>query len=372
LATEPFTCFAVAAPGLEQIVARELKALGEHPRTEDGGVSWEGDTRSVMRANLWLRSASRVVVRVARFRATAFYDLEKRAKRIPWASFVASGRSVAFRVTAHKSKLYHSEAIAERLRAAANAPPPSEEDDAQLFVVRVVRDEFTISADTSGELLHVRGYRQAVAKAPLRETLAAALLLACDWSGESPLLDPMCGSGTIPIEAAMIARRIAPGLHRPFAFMRWPEHDESAWRELVTQAESRIVAASPVSILGSDRDAGAIDSARANAERAGVANDIDFGVRSISAIDPPVGPGLLATNPPYGVRVGREATLRNLYAQLGNVMRKKMPGWRLVLYSPGARLTREIGLSLKELLRTTNGGIGVSALVGTVPGSAIG
>jgi len=170
----------------------------------------------------------------------------------------------------------------------------------------------------------------------------------------------------------MIARRIAPGLHRPFAFMRWPEHDESAWRELVTQAESRIVAASPVSILDSDRDAGAIDSARANAERAGVANDIDFGVRSISAIDPPVGPGLLATNPPYGVRVGRKATLRNLYAQLGNVMRKKMPGWRLVLYSPGARLTREIGLSLKELLRTTNGGIGVSALVGTVPGSAIG
>jgi putative N6-adenine-specific DNA methylase len=363
-------------------VARELKALGEQPRIEDGGVSWDGDARSMMRANLWLRTASRVLVRVARFKATAFYELEKRAKQIPWDRFVGPGREVEFRVTARKSKLYHSDAIAERLlsarglrlaadgtklRAASREPRAA----SQLFVVRVVHDEFTISADTSGELLHMRGYRQAIGKAPLRETLASALLLAGDWTGESSLLDPFCGSGPIPIEGALIARRIPPGLHRPFGFMQWPNYRASHWKELVAEAQAGVRASSPVPILGSDRDAGAIESAQANAERAGVASDIELSVRAISAIEPPDTPGLIATNPPYGVRVGKAATVRDLYAQLGHVLRQRCSGWRIAMYCPDIRLVGEVGLSFQELLRTSNGGIKVTALLAYVPSSAV-
>jgi putative N6-adenine-specific DNA methylase len=363
---------------VEPIVARELKALGEQPRIEDGGVSWDGDARSMMRANLWLRTASRVLVRVARFKATAFYELEKRAKQIPWDEFVAPGLDVEFRVTARKSKLYHSDAIQERLAnsvgprakstSADNLRPTA---DMQLFVVRVFHDEFTISADTSGELLHMRGYRQAIGKAPLRETLAAALLLAADWTGQSPLLDPFCGSGPIPIEAALIARRIPPGLQRQFAFMRWPSYRASHWKELVREAHTSMRASSPVPILGSDRDAGAIESALANAERAGVASDIELSVRAISAIEPPDTRGLIATNPPYGVRVGKVANVRNLYAQFGHVLRQKCAGWRVLMYSPDTRLARETGLPFQELLRTSNGGIRVSAIAAEVASSAV-
>jgi putative N6-adenine-specific DNA methylase len=235
----------------------------------------------------------------------------------------------------------------------------------------VVRDEFTVSADTSGELLHMRGYRQAVGKAPLRETLAASLLLASGWSGETggPLLDPFCGSGTISIEGALLARRMAPGLQRRFAFMDWPDFNAKSWETLSIAARTGALASSPIPLFGSDRDAGAIESARANAKRAGVDADIDFSVRAVSAIAPPRGPGLVATNPPYGVRVSRGAEIRNLFARLGQVLRERCPGWLVAMYSPEPRLTHQTGLVFRELLRTSNGGIQVAALVAKVPGS---
>jgi putative N6-adenine-specific DNA methylase len=345
--------------------------LGERPRIEDGGVTWEGDARSMMRANLWLRTASRVLVRVARFKATAFFELEKRARKVPWNQFVAPGTTPVFRVTARKSKLYHSDAIAERLVNSVGPRATGTQDDGrrltenadQLFVVRVLRDEFEISVDTSGELLHRRGYRQATAKAPLRETLGAALLIASGWKGDLPLLDPFCGSGTIPIEGALLARRIAPGLRRSFAFMNWPAFDAASWRAIVAEAEASALPHSPVPILGSDRDAGAIESAIANAERAGVAADVAFSTRAISAIEPPGNSGLIATNPPYGVRVSHRSPVRDLYAQIGHVLRERCHGWRIALYSPDPRLTREIGQSFEEVFRTTNGGIRVSGLL---------
>ena len=357
-------------------MARELSALGEQPRIEDGGVSWDGDARSIMRANLWVRTASRVLVRVARFKATAFYELEKRAKKIPWTQYVPHGAEADFRVTAHKSRLYHSDAIAERLARIADSGRRTSDvghrttDSGQLFVVRVVRDEFTISADTSGALLHMRGYRQAIGKAPLRETLAAALLMVADWSGDTPLLDPFCGSGTIPIEAALLARCIPPGLHRRFAFMDWPSFDERAWRTLLSASSAQSRPGSPVALLGSDRDRGAIAAAGANAARAGVAGDIDFSVRAVSEIEPPAERGLVATNPPYGVRVSAGSDLRNLFAQLGNVLRARWGGCRIALYAPDERLLRESRIPTSEAIRTSNGGIKVSAHIGTVEGGA--
>jgi len=375
--------FAAAAPGLEPIVARELAALGVQPNEEVGGVGFRASLEMVARANLWLRVASRVLVRVASFRAQAFHELERLARAIPWGTYLSPGSAVRFRVTSKKSRLYHTGAIAQRFgeaiehRLGVGVTIESPGDDeaetdsstrAQLFVIRVFRDEFTVSVDSSGGLLQQRGYRRAVAKAPLRETLAASLLFAADWTGNSPLVDPLCGSGTIPIEAALFARRIAPGLGRPFAFQSWPSFDATMWTTLRASAAEMILPAAPATISGSDRDAGAIDAAIANAERAGVREDIRFEVRAVSAIAGATGAaGDIVTNPPYGVRVGEAARLRDLYARFGQVLRAKYPRWRLTMLSANERLEHELRLGLEERLRTRNGGIAVRVLTATIP-----
>jgi putative N6-adenine-specific DNA methylase len=369
------TCFAVAAPGLEPLVATELQALGtEHPLTveefEPGGVGFRTDHAGLYATNLQLRVASRVLVRVGSFHAAAFHELERHARQLPWTRFIRKGQAVAFRVTSRKSRLYHQEAIAERLLTAAAADgmgPAGMEDGAQEFVVRLFRDQCTVSADASGELLHRRGYRLDSAKAPLRETLAAAMLAGAGWSGQAPLVDPMCGSGTIPIEAAMLARRIPPGVGRSFAFERWPEFDARAWSAVRDLARQQIRPTGPVPILGSDRDAGAVQAAAGNAERAGVAADIEWRRAAISAIEPPGAPGWIVTNPPYGVRVGERKRLRDLYAQLGNVLRARCSGWEVAILTAHAELERQIGLPLQKAFDTTNGGIRVRLMRARVP-----
>ncbi len=386
------SAFAIAAPGLEAIVAAELEKLGITGVAEGGGVSWNGSMESVARANLWLRTASRVVVRVGEFRARTFWELERHARKLPWERFVAAGSEVRFRVTSRKSRLYHTAAVAQRLTQAAvsragassaqsaiaaepatgtQADDDGYEDDHgpwQLFVVRIVRDVCTVSVDTSGALLHRRGYRQAVARAPLRETIAAAMLLGSGWPGTTPLIDPMCGSGTIPIEAALIARRIAPGLGREFAFERWPEFDAGAWGRLLEDARGGQLERAVAPIRGSDRDEGAVSAARGNAERAGVAADVDFQVRPISAVDPPPGTGWVVTNPPYGVRIGEAGAVRDLYAALGNALRARCPGWVLAMLSPGEALERHVGVELSERFGTVNGGIPVRLVTGQLGG----
>jgi len=194
---------------------------------------------SIARANLWMRTASRVIVRIAEFRARTFFELERHARKIAWERVLQPGQPVAMRVTCKKSKLYHTDAVAERLAASierrlgaesrlqasegsVDDEPERDTPAEQLFVVRMFKDECTVSADTSGALLHLRGYRQALAKAPLRETLAAGLLMGSGWTGQTHLTDPMCGSGTIPIEGALMARRMAPGIKRRFSFLEWP------------------------------------------------------------------------------------------------------------------------------------------------------
>ena len=377
--------YAATAPGLEPLVSRELAALGLTPKAETGGAAFRGPIESIWRANLWLRTASRVLVRVASFRAQAFHELERLARAVPWERYVAGGGAVRFRVTSKKSRLYHTGGIAQRVGEAIEhrlgsgivvGDSRSDENDEeevegaapQLFVIRVSHDGFTVSVDSSGALLHQRGYRKAIAKAPLRETLAAAMLIASDWNGSTPLIDPLCGSGTIPIEAALIARRIAPGSSRSFAFEAWPSFDRSRWDALRAEAAEGALAGVGVSILGSDRDAGAIEAAASNAERAGVTADLDLSVRAVSAIDDCVGAdGLVVTNPPYGVRVGEAARLRDLYAKLGQVLRGKCPGWRVALLSANPRLEGEVRLPLEERLRTRNGGIPVRLMVSRVP-----
>ena len=374
-------CFAAVAPGLEPLALAEAQRLGLPPRAEEGGVAWSGDIRSVIAANVGLRIASRVLVRVAEFDARSFIELERWARRIPWTLSVAPGANVRFRVTCRKSRLYHSDAVAQRLgdavsRAVAGVRTEADsagddevlDRDATLFVVRFYRDRCTVSADASGALLHRRGYRQATAKAPLRETLAAALVAASGWDGTAPLIDPMCGSGTIPIEAALMARRIPPGARRAFAVETWPGVSAELSRAVRAELGARALGAAPGAIVGSDRDAGAIDSARDNAARAEVASDVTLSVHSISAMPlPEAGHGWIVSNPPYGVRVGESARVRDLWAQLGNVLRRRAPGWRVTLLSPDAALERQLQIPMRLVARTTNGGIPVRIVTGEVP-----
>ena len=378
--------FAITAPGLEHLTAGELTALGITPdAVEPGGVHFGGTAGALYRANLHVRTASRIVARVGEFDARHFADLERFAKQQPWADFITPRCAVRLRVTCRKSKLYHSDAVAERVAAAiahvmggtpVRSPDEDEESDdadSQLVIVRFLHDHCTISADSSGALLHRRGYRLQTAKAPLRETLAAAMLLASGWRPESPLVDPMCGAGTIAIEGALMARRIAPGARRGFAFTRWPRFDAGLWQRMVDNARERELPRAPAPIAASDRDAGAIAAATANAERAGVAEDITFTRQSLSAASPSGDtPGWIVTNPPYGVRVGDRKALRDLYAQLGNVARARFGGWTLAMLSADAELDRQLRLPLATAFRTRNGGLPVRLVSAPVPAASAG
>jgi len=383
--------FAVSAPGVKPYTLGELKGLGLVNREggpkkdserfeEPGGVTFYGDLGDIYRANLHLRTASRVLVRLGSFRATAFSELRKKAGRLPWEKYMLPGQALALRVTCHKSRLYHSDAVAERVAGAAGdrLGKPSRlskfknEDElaaAQMVVVRVVHDHCTISIDSSGEALHRRGYRLATAKAPLRETLAAAILLASGWGADVPLVDPFCGSGTIPIEAALLARRLAPGRNRLFAFMNWPGFDRQVLDQLLAEAQAAERPAGdglPI-ILGSDRDAGAVKLAQENAGRAGVLDQIDFSCRAISVIEPPARPGWVVTNPPYGVRVSANHDLRNLYAQFGKVLRAGCGGWQVAMLSNDPQLVANTGLDFNEGLGLVNGGVAVRLVQTLVP-----
>ena len=377
--------FAVCAPGLEPFAALELDQLGligshspsqsenilteRGPQYESGGIEFQGSLHDVYRANLYLRTASRVLVRLGEFYASAFPELRRKASRLPWENYLAPERPIALRVTCQKSRLYHEGAVAERVAGAiadrlGNPPPVQKyhEDSGtelpQLIVVRLVDNLCTISIDSSGALLHRRGYRLATAKAPLRETLASGMVMASGWDTISPLLDPFCGSGTIPIEAALLARRVPTGYTRRFAFMDWPNFDSKFWDKLLADAGKAIVSDIP-KIIASDRDAGAIQAAQANAERAGVADCIEFSCKAISAIDPPPGPGWVVTNPPYGVRLSKTNDLRNLYAQLGKVLRTRCPGWHVTILCDSIQLIRSTGLEFDKGISMMNGGLKV-------------
>jgi putative N6-adenine-specific DNA methylase len=270
---------------------------------------------------------------------------------------------VDFRVTCRKSRLYHSDAVAERLGRAVDVS--GDGGVRQLFVVRLFRDRCEISADSSGAHLHMRGYRQALGKAPLRETLAAALIRASGWRGEKPLMDPMCGAGTIAIEAALMARGVAAGLSvagrspRAYAFQNWPGHDAALWRSLVDQAVAASRPRCQVEIVASDRDAGAVRAAIDNAARAGVEHDIQFSRKPLSAAACSSTAGAMVLNPPYGKRMGGSRQLRNLYAALGNVVRSRFTGWTVTMLSSSLMLERASGLAFETVTDTRNGGLAV-------------
>lgn len=366
--TNQFAAFAVTAPGFAALVKEELDELGfQGADATVGGVQFVTDSLGVFVANLKLRIASRILVRVATFEAAHFSDLVRGVRKVPWDRWLAPGTALSLRITSRKSRLFHTGAITERVVDALSSrvvvgssriDDLDEPEGGAMLAIRLDRDRCTISLDSSGDLLHKRGYRQAIAKAPLRETVAAALLRALRWKPNEPLVDPLCGSGTIPIEAALLSRNIAPGLGRNFACERWPDFD-AAMAKRERQMARDAVQAPNAQIVGSDRDAGAIASAVSNADRAGVADSIRLLQQPLSDALPPhdVDGGLLLTNPPWGERVGDAGALRNLYATLGKLHSTSFRAFRLALLATDPALVRQASASLRPVLSTNLGGI---------------
>jgi putative N6-adenine-specific DNA methylase len=340
-----FEIFLATAPGLEEVLCAEVRAKGfNSARAVPGGVTVRGGWPEVWRANLWVRGAGRVLAVVASFRALHLTELKAHAREVPWGQVLRA--DVPFRVeaTCSKSRIYHSGAAAERIEAAIREAvgAPSSPDAEILIRARIEHDRCTLSVDTSGEPLHKRGYKEAIGKAPMRETMASLFLRQCGFDGSESVLDPMCGSGTFVIEAAEIGARLNPGRSRRFAFERLATFDAAAWQRMREASGRRTP---PASFHGSDRDAGAVAMARANAERAGVADVTDFRQCPISDIAAPEGPpGLVIVNPPYGARIGERKKLLALYRALGQTLMSRFPGWRVGLITSETALARATGL----------------------------
>jgi putative N6-adenine-specific DNA methylase len=348
--------FAVCAPGLEAMLLDEVSRLGVgRPVARHGGVSCSATWPQVWAMNLQLRTATRVIVRVARFDADGFESMRAGVRRVQWQAWLPEDARVDITVSATASKLFHTGAVQERV---AEAMPDPGEGAAATLMVRIVRDEVTLSLDTSGEPLYRRGWRYATSRAPLRETLAAGLLLASGWDRRSPLVDPFCGAGTIPIEAHLLARRIPPGRARSFAFQDLATFDATKWERVLLGADADVLDRK-VELFGSDRDAGAVEASLENAARAGIAaGSIDFTVAPISERTFPQRRGWLVTNPPYGDRISG-GDLRDLADRLSSVVRERAASWAVALIAPpDAPYARRLGLV--PATSTSNGGIPVS------------
>ncbi len=342
--SDPFEIFLVATPGLEAPLVAEVRDLGWQADIQPGGVVIHGGWPDVWRANLWLRGATRVLARVGSFRALHLAQLDKRARKFPWDRVLRRDLPVRVETTCKASRIYHAGAATQRIeRAIAEELGAPLADDAGIVVkARIEDDLVTISLDTTGESLHKRGHKVAVAKAPMRETMAAMFLREMGFDGTQPVLDPMCGSGTFVIEAAEIAAGLAPGRSRSFAFENLSSFDPVAWRAMRKLPPART---SPAQFFGSDRDAGAIRMSIANAERAGVGGFTSFDCRPISDLQRPDGPpGIVIINPPYGARIGNKGPLFGLHAAMGEVFRSRFAGWRVGIVTSEAGLAKATGL----------------------------
>ncbi|MBI5016543.1 MAG: hypothetical protein HZB55_13770 [Deltaproteobacteria bacterium] len=361
------TVFAVSPPGFEDLVEAELRSLGLGTRREAGGVGFTGSWPDVYRVNLQSRVASRVLVRVAEFPAETFPALEKGLAAVAWDVWLPHGAAVDLRAAKHRTRLYHTGKVAEValgvLAKVLGARPAGDETDAHRLLLRIDGPRVTVSLDTSGAHLHRRGYRVEAGPAPLRETLAAGLLLRARWDAAEPLLDPFCGSGTFPIEAALLSLRIPPGRGRAFAFERLPGFQADAWSAAQAEAEGCVLAGLPAPVFGSDQDPRAVALAARSARRAGLADHVQVAVADVTELEAPAGSGLLVANPPYGLRLAGE---RSALRSLGTALRGPFAGWRWAVVAAGAdrRAERELGLPGGERLPFRSGGLRLQWVMG--------
>ncbi|MDK7188033.1 MAG: THUMP domain-containing class I SAM-dependent RNA methyltransferase [Facklamia hominis] len=332
---QTYSLIATAASGIESLVNRELKELGYKTQTENGRVRFEGTAIDIARTNLWLRTADRIKIIVGEFKATTFESLFDQTYDLPWedilpldANFPVSGKS-------QKSKLHSvpncqrivKKAIAKKIMTYYSRTQPLAETGSHYPIeVSLVKDHVIISLDTSGSSLFKRGYRSEKGGAPLKENMAAALVLLTTWHADRPLYDPTCGSGTILIEAAMMGRKIAPGLQRSFAAEDWTYFHPEVWTIERQKARQQIKTDLQMDILGCDIDGRMIEIAKANANKAGVADTIEFKQMQLSDFVPKKDYGILIANPPYGDRLLDKDQVHHLYQQMGEIY-QKMPTW---------------------------------------------
>lgn len=366
MATRRF--FATTFKGLEEVLAGEIAGLGgEDVSAGAGSVAFSGDMALCYRANLWLRSANRVVLLLSEFPAPTPAALYEGASGIPWAELFPPDRTIAVDATVRDSGITHShfaaqktkDAIVDRFRETAGRRPDVDAKSPEVrIVVRIVRDECAVSLDTSGESLNRRGYRTNPSEASLKETLAAGLLLLAGWQGDEPLIDPACGAGTIPIEAALIAGNVAPGsLGRDFGFQRLHGFDRRRWEALLSETREAARHPVPVRIEGSDIAPVAVAGAMKNAAAAKVNERILFNARSVRNLDPGEGPGTLLCNPPYGVRLPGGEEVETFYREMGEALKKRCRGWTAYLLSGNSAVTRFLGLKASRKFPVMNGPI---------------
>ena len=368
------SCFAIAPRGLSELLSEELKALGAtHLRVLSGGVHFQGTLEVAYRACLWSRVASAVLLELATFEAGTPDELYAGIRKLDWREHIGPQATLACEFTATQSPLHHSQfamlktkdAIVDQLRESRGARPNIDTAEADVRVhVHAQRRQITVSLNLAGESLHQRGYRSRGGIAPLKENLAAGILLRTGWQEMAregaAFVDPMCGSGTLVIEAALIARDIAPGwLRKRFGFEGWSQHDESLWQRVKTEAaERRSQRAAHGPIRGSDSDAGPVRMALENLERAGLSKVVHVERRELDRLERPgEGAGLLCTNPPYGERLGEQQLLEPLYQKLGAKLREQFGGWRAAVLTGNAELGRAIGIRARRVHTLWNGPI---------------
>jgi len=362
---EKIQLIATAPQGLEAVVKRELIARGyQITAVENGRINYEGDLSAIADSNLWLRTADRVHVLMGEFTAMTFDQLYRRTRELPWEKWIPVNGKMLVKGKAQKSQLMSvsdcqsivKKAIVDRMKEHHDVDWFEESGAPFTIQVSLLNDRATLTMDTSGSGLHKRGYRQTAGEAPMKETLAAALVLLSVWKADRVLLDPFCGSGTIPIEAAMIARNIAPGLGRSFAAEEWPILDASVWKEAKKKAYEAIDYDTELKIYASDKDPRMIAIAKENAIDAGVDDCIKFTVRAFDGVGLKDPYGVIITNPPYGERLGEKQEVENLYRQMG-LSFQKLTTWSKYIITAEERFERLFGQQAFRKRKLYNGRI---------------
>ncbi len=361
--------FATCGRGIEPMLADELRALGAADVAPGrGGVAFAGDLALLYKANLWLRTAIRVLRPILETGVSSPDELYEVVRGLDWSRYMTPEHTLAVDCNVRDSNITHSKYAALRVKDAicdqfvdrlGRRPSVDVEEPMVGLNLHVHRNHAVLSLESSGESLHKRGYRPILTRAPLNEALGAALVLRTGWHGERPFADPLCGSGTLPIEAAWLALRRPPGLtRRRFGFMGWMDYDVGLWTELRDEARRAILKTLPVPVLGSDVRGDAVSFSIDNARAAGIGHLLRFDKRDLRDFRPPDGPpGIVLCNPPYGERIGEEKDLFGLYRLMGEVFSQRCRGWTAWVFSGNPRLADAIGLVPAEHVPLYNGKI---------------
>lgn len=359
--------FATVSRGLEEVAARELADIGaEDVRPDFTGVHFKGNKELLYKANLWARTTFRILMPIARIKSYNADELYRNVQKLDWSEYLKPEMTLAVSCTGKNQHLNHTHFTALQIKNAitdwqkargGDRSSVDVENPDLLINAHIDRKHCILSLDSSGSSLHRRGYRPAVGTAPLKETLAAALLDLAEWTPDLPFLDPMCGSGTLPIEATLKALNIAPGLYRQFGFQTWLDYDRQLWQKLVREASDRQKTDLDIPIIGSDRDLNVIRQAFANAESCGLEDWVKFSRQELSKIQAPADRGVLICNPPYGVRLGKEAELGELYRLLGDIFKQRFKGWTAYILTGSMKLSKQVGLRTSKRIKLYNGAI---------------